>query len=137
MIELEVIKTLIELASSILTLKSFFSKSTRRKEIAEWLYELGSNIEDLAHFLENNQYPTKTCARMSSVYDNLHKIVGDAITNKDEENLKNLIGSCLNIEKTYYDYMNLDEANKTDSVQELFSIAGSILGLADTLKYQK
>lgn len=134
---IETIQIILEIGTSLLSLKSFFINSKRKKEISEWLYELGSNVEDLAHYLENNQYPNNCCQRMTIVYDDLHTIVGDAITNKDEENLKDLIRSCLNIERLYYEYINLDEPNKIDCVQELHSIAGSILGMADTLKYQK
>lgn len=137
MIELEVVKILIELGSFLPSLGNYFSKSKRKKEISQWLYELGSNIENLAHHFENNQYPSGVCERMRISYDNLNRIVGDAITNKDEEKIKELIGSCIEIEKTYYEYIKLDEFNKTDTVQELFSIAGDILGMADILKYEK
>ena len=134
---IETIQIILEIGTSLLSLKGFFINSKRKKEIAEWLYELGSNVEDLAHYLENNQFPVNCCQRMSIVYDNLHQIVGDVITNKDEENLKDLIRSCLNIERLYYEYIHLDEPNKIDCIQELHSIGGSILGMADTLKYQK
>lgn len=137
MIELEIIKSLIDLASSLLSLKNYFSKSERRKEISEWLYQLGDIIENLAHFLDNDQYPSSTCARIQTIYDNLDRIIGDAIPSKDEENIKNLINSCLNIERTFYEYINLEEPDKVDCVRDLYSISGSILGIADTLRFGK
>lgn len=137
MIELQIIKTLIELTTSLLPLEKYFSKSERKKEISEWLYKLGNNIKQLSHFLHNNQFPATTCERIQIAYEDIHEVIGDVIPKKKEANIKALIGDCLNIEKIYYEYMRLDEYDKINCIQELDSIAGSILGMADTLKYQK
>lgn len=137
MIELEIIKTLIELTISLLPLSKYFSKSERKKEISEWLYKLGDNIRHLSYYLKNDQYPATTCERMRIAYDDIHEVIGDIVPEKKEESIKELIGDCLNIEKMFYNYMELDEYDKIDCIQELDSIAGSILGMADTLKHQK
>lgn len=134
---IETIKIIIEIGSILLSLKNQFSNSERKKQIADWLYQLGDNIETLAFHFEVNQYPTSTCARMTESHDNLDEIIGNAIVKEKKEKIKDLIGRCLNIEKTFYEYINLEELDKIKCVQDLYSISGSILGIADTLKFQK
>jgi hypothetical protein len=134
---LEGIGILISIGNSLKDLKDKFFNSERRKEISEWLYEIGSIVEDIAISLDKEEYPHQTCARMGYIAETFSDIVGDAITSKEEENLKDLLHSSVNIEKTFGEYMSLEGFDKTTYIQELYSISGSILGIADTLKYKK
>ena len=64
-------------------------------------------------------------------------IIGDAITQREEKNLKELLFKTINIEKTYSEFINLEDFDQSTYIQELYSISGSILGIADFLKYKK
>jgi hypothetical protein len=134
---LEAIGILISIGSSLKELKNKFSNSKRRKEIAEWTYDLGSIVEDIAIHLNKNEYPHQTCARMAYVADIFSEVMGDAITAEEEIFLKELLQSAINIERTFGEYSSLEELDKTSYVQELYSISGSILGIADSLKHKK
>jgi hypothetical protein len=134
---LEAIGILISIGSSIKELKDKFFNSKRRKEIAEWTYDLGSIVEDIAIHLNKNEYPHQTCARMAYIADIFSEVVGDAITSREEELLKQLLQSAINIERTFGEYSSLEGFDKTSYIQELYSISGSILGIADSLKHKK
>ena len=134
---LEGISILISIGNSLKNLKDKFFNSERKKEISEWLYQIGDVVEDIAISLEKGKYPHQTCARMGYITGTFSDVVGDAITSKEEEKLKNLLYSSVNIEKTFGEYMSLGGFDKTTYIQELHSISGSILGIADTLKYRK
>lgn len=134
---LEGISILVSIGSSINQFKNKLFNSNRRKEIAEWVYELGKLVEDLAEYFKRKEYPSQTCARMQHLYQVFDEIVGDAITQKDEEKLKELLFTTINIEKTYGEFINLEDFDQTTYIQELYSISGSILGIADFLKYKK
>jgi hypothetical protein len=134
---LEGISILISIGNSLKSLKDKFFNSERKKEISEWLYEIGSIVEDIAISLDKGEYPHQTCARMGYVAETFSDVVGDAITSKEEEKLKDLLYSSVNIEKTFGEYMSLEGFDKTTYIQELYSISGTILGIADTLKYKK
>jgi hypothetical protein len=134
---LESISILISIGNSLKSLKDKFFNSERRKEISKWLYEIGSIIEDIAISLDKGEYPHQTCARMGYIAETFSDVVGDAITSKEEEKLKDLLYSSVNIEKTFGEYMSLEGFDRTTYIQELYSISGLILGIADTLKYKK
>jgi hypothetical protein len=134
---LEGISVLINIGTSLIELKKKLFNSNRRKEIAEWVYELGKLVDDLAEYFKRKEYPNQTCSRMQYLYTVFDDIVRDAITQREEENLKELIFKTINIEKTYGEFINLEEFDQSTYIQELYSISGSILGIADFLKYKK
>lgn len=134
---LEGISVLINIGTSLIGLKKNLSNSNRRKEIAEWVYELGRLVDDLAEYFKRKEYPSQTCSRMQYLYSVFEDIVGDAITQREEENLKELLFKTINIEKTYGEFINLEDFDQSTYIQELYSISGSILGIADFLKYKK
>ena len=134
---LEGISVLINIGTSLIELKKKLFNSNRRKEIAEWVYELGKLVDDLAEYFKRKEYPNQTCSRMQYLYTVFDDIVRDAIAQREEENLKELIFKTINIEKTYGEFINLEEFDQSTYIQELYSISGSILGIADFLKYKK
>lgn len=134
---LEGISVLINIGTSLIELKKNLFNSNRRKEIAEWVYELGILVDDLAEYFKRKEYPSQTCSRMQYLYSVFEDIVGDAITQREEENLKELLFKTINIEKTYSEFINLEDFDQSTYIQELYSISGSILGIADFLKYKK
>ncbi len=134
---LECISILISIGTSLNEVKKKLFNSNRRTQIAEWTYEIGCIIEDIAISLDKGEYPHQTCARMGYIAETFSDIVGDAITSKEEEKLKDLLYSSVNIEKTFGEYMSLEGFDNTTYTQELYSISGLILGIADTLKYKK
>lgn len=134
---LECIGVLISIASAIENLKNKLFNSDRKKEISQWVYDIGDLIEDIAISYDKGYHPHQSCARIEVIYENFSKVVGDAITEKEEKDLKKLLEFSLNIERMTGEYMSLRDYDKTSYIQELYSISGSILGIADTLKYQK
>lgn len=134
---LEGLNILINIASSLNSIKNKLFHSERKKEISQWLYDIGSTIEDIAISLGKGEYPHSSCARMGYVAGNFSSVIGDAITEKEEKDLQKLLNETINIEKTYGEYISLEGFDKTSYVQELYSISGTILGLADTLHYKK
>lgn len=134
---LEGISVLINIGTSLIGLKKNLFNSNRRKEIAEWVYELGILVDDLAEYFKRKEYPSQTCSRMQYLYSVFEDIIGDAITQREEKNLKELLFKTINIEKTYSEFINLEDFDQSTYIQELYSISGSILGIADFLKYKK
>lgn len=134
---LECISILISIGTSLNELRNKFFNSNKRKEISEWIYDLGNIIEDTAISLDKGIYPYQNCARMQYVTEIFSDIIGNYITSEEEKKLKELLYSSMNIERTFGEYMSLENFNKTDYVQELYSISGTILGIADSLKYKK
>jgi hypothetical protein len=134
---LEAIGILIGIANGIKEIKNKLFNSERSKEVSEWVYSIGNIIEDTAISLDQGIYPHQNCARMLHIADTFSKTIGDAITSKEEEKLKDFLYSSVNIERTFGEYMSLEDFDKTTYIQELYSISGSILGIADTLKYKK
>lgn len=134
---LECLNILINIGSSLNNLKNKLFNTERPKEVSKWLYDIGSNIEDIAVSLGKDEYPHQTCARMGYIASTFSSAIGDAITKKEEETLQKLLNSTINIEKIYGEYIHLESFDKTSYIQELFSISGSILGMADTLHYKK
>jgi len=134
---LEGISILINIANLLNELKNKLLNSERRKEICQWLYEIGDLIEDTAISLDKEIYPHQNCSRMQYIVNNFSEVIGDALTSKEEEKLKELLYSSVNIEKTFGEYISLQSFDRTTYIQELYSISGSILGIADTLKYKK
>lgn len=134
---LECLSILINIGSVLNDLKNKLFNTERPKEISKWLYDIGSNIEDIAISLGRGEYPHQTCARMGYIASTFSSIIGDAITKKEEETLQELLNSVINIERIYGEYIQLESFDKTSYIQELFSISGSILGMADTLHYKK
>jgi len=133
----ETLVVLINICTSIIDLKGKLFNSNRKKELSEWIYLLGNNIEIIADFLKRNEYPYQTCSRMEQVANSFSFIVGNTLSEEDKENLEKLLFSSINIERIFGEYSMLKEENKTTYIQELYSISGSILGIADLLKYQK
>ena len=133
---LECLNILINIGSSIKDIRKKLFNSERTKEISKWLYDIGSNIENIASELDKGEYPHQTCSRMEYTADNFLSVVGDALGEKEENNLQELLNSAVNIERTYGEYINLEREDKISYIQELYSISGYILGLADTLHYK-
>ena len=133
---LECLNILINIGSSIKDIRKKLFNSERTKEISKWLYDIGFNIENIALDLNDGEYPHQTCARMAYTADNFSSVIGDALGEKEESNLQELLNSAVNIERTYGEYINLESEDKISYIQELYSISGYILGLADTLNYK-
>lgn len=134
---LECLNILINIGSSLVSAKNKLFNSERPKEIAKWLYEIGDIIESIAISLGKNEYPHQTCARMDYISKNVSTVIGDALTEKEEKHLQELLHSAVNVERTYGEYIELENEDKISYIQELYSISGFILGLADTLHYKK
>jgi len=134
---LECISILISIGTSLNELKTKLFNSNRRKQISEWVYDLGNIIEDTAISLDKGIYPHQNCARMQYVAEIFSDVIGDYVTSQEEEKIKELLYSSVNIERTFGEYMSLEDFDKTTYVQELYSISGTILGIADSLKYKK
>ena len=133
----EILLTLINICSSIIDLKSKLFNSDRKKELSEWIYLVGNNIEVIADFLDDNEYPHKTCARMEEAAYSFSSIIGDTLLKEEKEHLEKLLFSAIQVEKIFAEYSNLKRGDRTRYIQELYIISGSVLGIADTLKYQK
>lgn len=133
---LECLNILINIGSSLKGIRKKLFHTERPKEISKWLYDIGSNVEDIAFHLGKGEYPHQTCGRMKYIAENFSGVIGDALTEKEENNLQELLNSAVNIERTYGEYIQLESEDKVSYIQELYSISGYILGLADTLHYK-
>lgn len=134
---LECLNILINIGSSLISIKNKLMNSERTKEISRWLFDIGLNIDNIASSLSRGEYPHQTCARMQHIAKVFSSVVGDAITEKEESQIQELLDSAINIEKTYGEYIQLGDEDKISYFQELYSISGSILGIADELHYKK
>jgi len=132
---LECMSVLINICSAIRDLRSKLFNSERKKEIAAWLSELSAIIEEMAEFLSNKEYPHKTCARMGYLAEMFPNTVGDALTEREEIRVHTLLVSAVNIERMYGEFLDQSKEDKVSYLQELYSISGTLLGIADTLKY--
>lgn len=133
----ETLLTLINICTLIIDLKDKFFKSDRKKELSEWIYLIGNNVETIADFLIDNEYPHQTCTRMEEAAYSFSSVIGNTLSKDEKENLQNLLLSAIQVEKIFGEYSNLIRKDKTRYIKELYIISGSILGIADTLKYQK
>lgn len=133
---LECMNVLIGICSAIRGLRNKLFNSDRKKQIGVWLEELSFIVEEVAECLSRKEFPHKTCARLGYLSEMFPITVGDALTEREEIHVHSLLISAVNIERTYGEYLELNKEDKVSYVQELYSIAGCLLGIADTLKYQ-
>jgi hypothetical protein len=133
----EILFTLINICSSIIDVKNKLFNSDRKKELSEWIYLIGNNIEVIADFLDDNEYPHKTCARMEEAAYSFSSVIGNTLSEEEKEHLEKLLFSAIQVEKIFAEYSNLKRGERTIYIRELYIISGSVLGIADTLKYQK
>lgn len=131
------IKTLIDIVSSISLLKNKLYNSERRREIAEWLYEIDNIIEDIGYSMIRKEFPHQTCARMEYIAISFSDVVGNIIPFGEKQKLQDLLNATINIERLYGEFQQLEGFDRTEYIEKLFSISGTILGIADTLYYTR
>ncbi len=134
---IQFICTLIEITNGIFSFKEGFKNSSRKKEIAEWLYELGALIDNTAHSLNQNTYPHNNCLRMRGLVDQFPHIFSDIFSKDKIEDLQNKLIQVTEIEKMFGDLSQLSSEDRKTNINELYEISASFMVMGDTLKYSK
>jgi hypothetical protein len=134
---IQLICVLIEVTKAIFSFTEGFKNSKRKKEIAEWLHELGALIDNTASSLDQNNYPHNNCLRMRGLVDVFPHIFSDVFSKDKIEDLQNKMIQVTEIERMFGELSQLSPEDRRNNINELYEISSSFMVMSDTLKYSK
>jgi|NOAtaT_5_FD_contig_91_1631636_length_737_multi_4_in_0_out_0_2 hypothetical protein len=132
----DIIGTVLDVALKLFGLRGKLSEArqARKKEVAEFLYAIAKNIEDVSASLKQGIYPHGTCQILLSHSNQMEQAIGDLIGERKARDLGNQLEEVKEIESLYDELNSKPEKERTRSLHVLDQAAGLFRATGDIVK---
>lgn len=134
MIEIALIKTLMDVAHSVINLSKHFSNKEQKEAIAEWLINVGNIVNEVADKLSNLEYPGGACGKMEVYINKFQSIAGDVLSVEDVSNLMDLLKQVRQIEKIFGKFVHMTQQEQSNNISLLREISGKLIAHGEILR---
>lgn len=110
------------------------ARQARKKEVAEFLYDIAKNIEDASASLNQGIYPHGTCQILLIKSSEMEKAIGDLIGKDDAIKLGNQLREAADIEHLHNKLNQEPEIERKRSLHVLDQAAGIFRATGDIIK---
>lgn len=131
------IKSLLDIAISVISFSKHFSKKEHVTAIADWTLSVGKLIDDLATSLTNHEFPSGSCAKIEVYIDSFSAIAGSTLNAVEIDNIQSLLNEVRNIERVFGDFVKLSVTDKANNIAMLRAASGRLIAHGEMLRLKK
>jgi len=132
----DIIGTLLDVALKLFGLRGKLSgaRQARKKEVADFLYAIAKNIEDVSESLKQEIYPHGTCQILLSHSNQMEQAIGDLIGKQEAIDLGKQLRQVWEIENLHREFDPKPEQERKRSLHVLDQVAGLFRATGDIVK---
>jgi hypothetical protein len=131
--ELVTFKMIIDIGISLFNVTKSLSGKEKRKNLGDWLHDLGVLVEDIAVKLESREFPHTSCSKMSYMVDHFDEMMTGHLDDTELSNLQKMLNQARNIERLYGELSQLPAEEKSEKIVALKETAGTLQAAGDML----
>ena len=132
----DIIGTVLDVALKLFGLRGKLSEAhqARKKEVADFIYAIAKNIEDVSASLKQGIYPHGTCQILLSHSNQMEQAIGDLIGKQEAIDLGNQLREVWEIENLHSELNPKPEKERKRSLHVLDQAAGLFRATGDIVK---
>lgn len=134
MIEIAMVKTVVDISSSLINIASRFSNKEQRDLISDWMLDVATLVKDVADTLERNDFPHGACATMKVYVEKFPSLVSKFMDIEDMEKIHLLLKDAQELEMLHAQLKNLTEDERRASISRLKIASGTLAGHANLMR---